>query len=55
MDLFQMPLSNISGVSNARLTYFQKLGIFSVGDLLYFFPKSYENRMNQKKNGFPAF
>lgn len=48
MDLFQMPLSNISGVSNARLTYFQKLGIFSVGDLLYFFPKSYENRMNQK-------
>ena len=48
MDLFQMPISNISGVSNARLTYFQKLGIFSVGDMLYFFPKSYENRMNQK-------
>ena len=48
MDLFQMPISNLSGVSNARLMYFQKLGIFSVGDLLYFFPKSYENRMNQK-------
>ncbi len=48
MDLFQMPISNISGVSNARLTYFQKLGIFSVGDMLYFFPKSYENRMNKK-------
>ena len=48
MDLFQMPISNLSGVSNARLMYFQKLGIFSVGDLLYCFPKSYENRMNQK-------
>ncbi len=48
MDLFQMPISNLSGVSNARLMCFQKLGIFSVGDLLYFFPKSYENRMNQK-------
>lgn len=49
MDLFQVPISNLSGVSNARLVYFQKLGIFSVGDLLYFFPKDYENRMNQKK------
>lgn len=49
MDLFQMPISNLSGVSNARLVYFQKLGIFSVGDLLYFFPKDYENRMNQRQ------
>lgn len=48
MNLFQMPISNLSGVSNARLMYFQKLGIFSVGDMLYFFPKGYENRMNVK-------
>ncbi len=48
MNLFSLPISNISGVSDARLVYFQKLGIFSVADLLYYFPKNYENRMNMK-------
>ncbi len=48
MNLFSMPISNISGVSDARLVYFQKLGIFSVADMLCYFPKSYENRMNVK-------
>ena len=48
MNLFSMPISNISGVSDARLVYFQKLGIFSVADMLYYFPKNYENRMNVK-------
>ena len=48
MNLFSIPISNISGVSDARLVYFQKLGIFSVADMLYYFPKNYENRMNVK-------
>ena len=48
MNLFSTPISNISGVSDARLVYFQKLGIFSVADMLYYFPKNYENRMNVK-------
>ncbi len=48
MNLFSTPISNISGVSDARLVYFQKLGIFSVADMLYYFPKNYENRTNVK-------
>ena len=44
MELHNISISKISGVSNARLACFNKLGIFSVLDILYFFPKSYENR-----------
>ena len=46
MDLFTVPINNISGVSVARLKCLNKLGIFSIGDFLYFFPKGYENRTN---------
>ena len=37
-------VNNIIGIKDARLKCFNKLGIFSIEDLLYYFPKSYENR-----------
>ena len=37
-------VNNIIGIKDARLKCFNKLGIFSFEDLLYYFPKGYENR-----------
>ena len=37
-------VNNIIGIKDARLKCFNRLGIFSLEDILYFFPKSYENR-----------
>ena len=38
------PVNAISGVGKAREAQLKKLGITTLGDLLYYFPRSYENR-----------
>ena len=38
------PLSALNGVGKTRYAQLQKLGLNTVGDLLYFFPRAYENR-----------
>jgi ATP-dependent DNA helicase RecG len=45
VELDKISIGKICGVSNARLLCLNKLGIFSVLDILYFFPKAYENRV----------
>jgi ATP-dependent DNA helicase RecG len=40
----QMPVTAISGVGKTRAIQLSKLGIFSVNDLLYHFPRAYQNR-----------
>ena len=39
----------IKGVTKTNIPKFRKLGVFTLYDLLYFFPRAYENRSNHKK------
>lgn len=48
-DIKTVPVNVIKGVSVAREKLFAKLGIYSVYDLLYYFPRSYENRGNVRQ------
>ena len=38
------PVSELNGVGKVRASQLQKLGISTVGDLIYFFPRAYEKR-----------
>ncbi len=38
------PITDIAGIGSVRAAAFARLGIFSVRDLLYHFPRAYENR-----------
>ena len=38
------PIKYLKGVGEKRALLLAKLGIFTVGDLLYFFPRAYEDR-----------
>lgn len=40
------PVSALSGVGKVRAAQLEKLGISTVGDLIYFFPRAYEKRSN---------
>ena len=42
-SLFEVPLTNLSGIGAKRAELFHKLNIYSVGDLIRFYPRSYEN------------
>lgn len=44
-------ISVIRGIGPKQSTLFAKLNIFSVGDLLYYFPNGYQNRRNLKTLG----
>jgi len=46
---FQTPIQLIPGVGPAYLKRFYKLGIKTVGDLLFYFPFRYENFSQIKK------
>ena len=38
----------IKGVGKTNISKFNKLGVFTLHDLLYFFPRAYEDRTNSK-------
>lgn len=38
------PVTELSGVGNVRGAQLQKLGVNTIGDLIYFFPRAYEKR-----------
>ena len=40
----QTPVSELSGIGKVRATQLAKLGISTLGDLIYFFPRAYEKR-----------
>ncbi len=48
-SLYKMPISNLSGIGAKRAELFKKLGINSVGDLLNFYPRTYEDWCTVKK------
>lgn len=55
----EVPLSALSGVGPRRLTQLNQLGLFSVDDLLHWFPRDYEDRRSfcpiaQLSEGIPV-
>lgn len=46
---FSAPLSVLNGVGPRRLALLEKLGLRTIGDLLWFFPRRYEDRRNVRK------
>ena len=58
MDLFS-PVTDLRGVGPARAAALQRLGIYTLYDLLAYFPRDYEDRTNpveiaQLQPGVPA-
>ncbi len=49
MELWEISLNKIKGISEKRERCLNKLGILSLSDMLAFYPKSYENRTVLKK------
>lgn len=43
MSLYDVPLSTLKGLGKTRCTFFEKLGVHSVGELLRFYPRTYTN------------
>lgn len=46
--LLKMPVPHLKGVGRARALLLNKLGIFTIGDALYYFPREYEDRSSLK-------
>ncbi|MBR3971663.1 MAG: ATP-dependent DNA helicase RecG [Ruminococcus sp.] len=42
-SLFEIPITKLKGIGDVKAKLFYKLGINSVGDLLYYFPRSFED------------
>ena len=43
MSLFDVPIQNLQGVGVKRAILFNKLGVNSIGDLILYYPRGYEN------------
>ena len=43
MSLYEVPITKINGIGEKKAALFKKLGIASVGDLITYYPRSYEN------------
>lgn len=48
-DILIKPVQFLKGIGEARARLFQKLGLFTVEDLITFFPRDYEDRSELKK------
>ena len=48
-DVRDIPIKALRGVGPAKETAYARLGIYTVGDLLYHFPRAYENRGNVRR------
>ena len=43
MSLYDVPITKLSGIGEKRAALFRKLGIVSVGDMITYYPRSYDN------------
>ncbi|NLW27568.1 ATP-dependent DNA helicase RecG [Acetivibrio saccincola] len=48
-DIFSKCITSVKGIGAKRAKLFNKLGIFNVGDLIFYFPRDYEDRSCVKK------
>ena len=44
MSILKQPMSTLSGVGKTRVEAYGRMGVYTVQDLLYHFPRAYENR-----------
>ena len=42
-SLYGVSIENLKGIGKKRAELFNRLGVYSVGDLLEFYPRRYEN------------
>ncbi len=47
-SIHNVPVTDIKGISTAREKLFSQMGIYTIGDLLYHYPRTYQNRGNTK-------
>lgn len=45
-SLFKIPVSQLWGIGKTKETAFNRLGVYTIGDLLEFYPKNYEDWSN---------
>ena len=43
MSLYEIPITKLSGIGEKRAALFRKLGINTVGDMITYYPRDYEN------------
>lgn len=43
-DIHNIPITDLYGVGRAKAAAYAEMGVYTVGDLLYMFPRAYENR-----------
>jgi len=43
LSLYEVPITKLSGIGEKKAALFRKLGVNSVGDLITYYPRSYEN------------
>lgn len=43
MSLYEIPITKLSGIGEKRAALFRKLGINSVGDMITYYPRAYDN------------
>ena len=43
MSLYEVPITKLSGIGEKRAVLFRKLGIETVGDMITYYPRSYDN------------
>ena len=43
MSLYEVPVTKIKGISEKKAALFKKLGVTSVGDLISYYPRAYDN------------
>ena len=43
MSLYEVPITKLSGIGEKRAALFRRLGVESVGDMITFYPRSYDN------------
>ncbi len=43
MSLYEMPITKLSGIGEKRASLFRKLGINTVGDMISYYPRAYDN------------
>ena len=43
MSLYEIPITKLSGIGEKRAVLFRKLGINTVGDMISYYPRAYDN------------
>ena len=48
-NILNQSITALGGIGPKRAEYFRTLGVFTVNDLLHYYPRTYEDRVTTKK------